>query len=89
MANRPATEIDVRNLWRSGDVRDELQILRKRIRARHQKHQAEAAANGHNLFGERHDQRTCTECWRHVGELQAVNEAIRLFGGRVAEADQP
>lgn len=87
-AQRTVTEINVANLYRRQDVRDELQILRKRIKARLQKHQMEedGAHSFGLLFAAMHDSKTCLQCWNFTGQLEAIAEALRMFGGREAQA---
>lgn len=82
---KTAPEINIANLYRRQDIRDELQILRKRIKARHQKHLQEAG-DGPNaparLFANLHTSELCTVCWNYAGQLEAIAEALRMFGGR-------
>lgn len=79
--------IDVRNLYRLADIRDELQIVKKRIAARKLKHQLDAGEGDKtgSLFYLQHLPSACALCNRFDGQLEGIDEAIRTFGGRQAK----
>ena len=71
------------------EIRLELQTLRRRMKARHAKHLRDMSDGGSAamLFTGTHDPRQCHVCISHDGEIQGVNQAIRLFGGRVQHGE--
>lgn len=77
------------SLFRTREIRLELQTLRRRIKARHTKHLRDMGDGGNvpMLFTAAHDPRQCHTCISLDGQVSGVNQAIQLFGGRVQDGE--
>ena len=76
------------NLFRAREIRLELQTLRRRIKARQYAHLREFGSDAITsglLFTMAHKAESCGKCQRLEGAIDGVNEAIRMFGGKVEE----
>lgn len=77
------------NLYRAADVRDELQTLRKRIKAQAAKHSRDAdGPQLARLFTSEHRRTTCPDCIHFRGQIAGIEAALKLFGGRVNDSAQ-
>jgi hypothetical protein len=78
------------NLYRRADVRDELQILHRRVKARWAKHKRDEGEPQRDnlLFQLAHLEAACFVCAAFRGQLDGITEAIRLFGGRKQSDDR-